>query len=227
MKRFFLTFLCFFTFFIANAQINEFGVFLGGSNFIGDVGATNYIKPNELAFGLLYKWNQSTRHAWRLSYIHSNLSAKDSESDMQSRIKRNLSFENSINEFSLGLEFNFFDFKLDDLDKRTTPYVMTGLNYFMYDSLYRNGNSITIDESSSSFSIPMAVGIKSRISISLVLALEVGVRYSFVDDIDGSNPKNDAYQNQRFGNLDNNDWYTFSGATLTYTFGNKPCYCFN
>ena len=40
-----------------NAQIHEVGVFLGGSNFIGDVGKTNYVSPNELAFGILYKWN--------------------------------------------------------------------------------------------------------------------------------------------------------------------------
>jgi len=25
--------------------------------------------------------------------------------------------------------------------------------------------------------------------------------------------------------LNNNDWYTFSGVTVTYTFGRKPCYC--
>ncbi|MDX1317352.1 MAG: DUF6089 family protein, partial [Xanthomarina gelatinilytica] len=22
-----------------------------------------------------------------------------------------------------------------------------------------------------------------------------------------------------------NDWYMFTGVTLTYTFGRKPCYC--
>ena len=36
-----------------NAQIHEVGVFLGGSNYIGDVGKTNYINPNELSFGFL------------------------------------------------------------------------------------------------------------------------------------------------------------------------------
>ena len=28
-----------------------------------------------------------------------------------------------------------------------------------------------------------------------------------------------------FGNINNNDWYMFSGITLTYTFGTNPCYC--
>ncbi len=37
-----------------NAQIHEVGVFIGGSNFIGDVGPTTYVSPNEPAFGLLY-----------------------------------------------------------------------------------------------------------------------------------------------------------------------------
>ena len=32
---------------LSHAQINEIGVFVGGSNFIGDVGATNYIAPNQ------------------------------------------------------------------------------------------------------------------------------------------------------------------------------------
>ncbi|MEP2335783.1 MAG: DUF6089 family protein, partial [Nonlabens ulvanivorans] len=33
------------------------------------------------------------------------------------------------------------------------------------------------------------------------------------------------FENVRFGNINNNDWYVFSGVTLTYAFGRKPCYC--
>jgi hypothetical protein len=29
----------------------------------------------------------------------------------------------------------------------------------------------------------------------------------------------------QFGNINNNDWYVFSGITLTYTLGLKPCHC--
>jgi hypothetical protein len=49
----------------------------------------------------------------------------------------------------------------------------------------------------------------------LVLALETGARYTLTDNIDGS-------FNQNFGNINNNDWYVFTGATLTYTFGTNP-----
>ena len=71
----------------------------------------------------------------------------------------------------------------------------------------------------------MNLGIKSNITRNLILAAEVGARYTLSDNIDGSNPKNTNLEYLRFGNINNNDWYVFSGVTLTYTFGNKPCYC--
>jgi hypothetical protein len=57
------------------------------------------------------------------------------------------------------------------------------------------------------------------------LGLEVGARYTFADDLDGSNPTNKSISQLKFGNLNSNDWYMFTGFTITYTFGNKPCFC--
>jgi hypothetical protein len=28
-----------------------------------------------------------------------------------------------------------------------------------------------------------------------------------------------------FGNINNNDWYVFTGLTISFTFGDLPCYC--
>lgn len=224
MKRLFL-FVFILCFSKLNAQINEIGVFLGGSNFIGDVGKTTYIAPNEPAFGILYKWNRSPRHAYRFSIIHSTLSANDLESDVPGRYKRGLKFKNSITEASAGLEFNFFDFNLHELVPKLTPYVYTGVTYTAYDGLFYAGNDTKSDAIHSTIGIPMIVGIKTNIKPKWILAVEVGARYTFADDIDGSNPTNENLQQQRFGNLNSNDWYVFTGLTLTYTFGEKPCYC--
>ena len=60
------------SFLSAKAQINEIGIFVGGSNYIGDIGPTDYISPNEPTIGLLYKWNRSTRHSYRFSIKHGN-----------------------------------------------------------------------------------------------------------------------------------------------------------
>lgn len=227
MKKIFNLLLCFFPFITLNAQINEIGVFLGGSNFIGDVGSTTYINPDKLAFGVLYKWNKSPRHSYRFSYTQSSVAGSDIDSDETGRSKRGYRFENNVKELSAGLEFNFFDFNLHEETMKITPYVYSGLSFFAYDQLYRYTTSpnVTHKQNGSSFAIPIILGIKSNISRDFVIGVEVGARTTFTDDIDGSNPNTTNANIVHFGNLNNNDWYVFSGVTLTYTFGQKPCYC--
>jgi hypothetical protein len=213
------------------SQIHEVGVFLGGSNYIGDVGPTTYIAPNEPAFGILYKWNKSPRHAYRFSYTQSTITSNDRDSKDISRNQRGYSFKNDIKEVSLGLEFNFFDFNLHESERKITPYVYSGITVLQYNGLFYStefGPPNPVAEfytSHGTFAIPMIVGIKSNINRRFIVAAEVGARYTIVDEIDGSNPKNTTLPNDPFGNLNNNDWYVFSGLTLTYTFGEKPCYC--
>ena len=210
---------------VMNAQIHEVGVFVGGSNYIGDVGLTSYVSPKKPAFGLLYKWNKSPRHAYRFSYTQSKIIANDLDSKEPSRYLRGYSFDNSIKEVSLGLEFNFFDFDLHKSERKITPYLFSGISYFKYDELYVLIGETIKDKSENSFAIPINLGIKSNINPYFVLGLEVGARFTFTDNIDGSNPKNENYKTLRFGNINNNDVYLFSGVTLTYTFGETPCYC--
>ena len=71
----------------------------------------------------------------------------------------------------------------------------------------------------------MAIGYKTNISTHLILAAEIGARYTFSDELDGSVPDNEDRAQFSFGNTNNSDWYMFSGITLTYTFGRRPCYC--
>ena len=40
---------------------------------------------------------------------------------------------------------------------------------------------------------------------------------STIDPKDPTNPE--------FGNIGNNDWYVFTGLTISFTFGDLPCYC--
>ena len=225
-KLFRIFFLLFF--FTLHAQIHEVGVFVGKSNFIGDVGQTTYISPNEPALGILYKWNKSPRLSYRFSLNGVLLSANDLDSKEPSRNTRKYKFTNSIKEVSLGVEFNFFDFNLHEIKTKFTPYVHSGISYFRHHNAYRQVNIVVLDEEIGSFAIPMTLGIKSNVLPHIVLGLEVGARYTFTDNLDGSNPKDDTLMRfgaTRFGNINNNDWYVFSGFTLSYTFGRKPCYC--
>lgn len=227
MTRICIFLFCLIGFTVVNAQIHEIGVFVGGNNYIGDIGPTTYIAPNELAFGLLYKWNKSPRHSWRISYTQAKISSKDSDASPPGRTQRGYNFENNIKEVSLGLEFNFFDFNLHELTPKITPYIYSGLTYFAYDELFFINGETKVDFTTGALAIPMTIGIKSNILTHLILGVEVGARYTMTDNLDGSNPKNKNLAPLKFGDINSNDWYVFSGFTLTYTFGNKPCYCVN
>ena len=209
------------------SQIYEIGGFFGGSNFIGDVGSSKFINPNKLALGGVFKWNRSPRHSYRASLVHTTLFAEDRLSDDPKRIQRDYHFKATVLEASMGLEFNFFDFDLHSGTQIGTPYIFTGISMAYHPNFYFNNNKL-IDEKTSSYAIgiPIALGFKATINESIIVAIEVGARYTFSDEIDGSEPDAEELKEiVRFGNFNNNDWYVFSGLTLTYTFGRKPCYC--
>ena len=212
---------------LIHSQIYEIGVFAGGSNFIGDVGATNYISPNQTAFGGIVKWNRSPRHSFRASLIFTDLRAEDIKSDDPRRKERGYGSDSSIIEFSAGMEFTFFDFNLHGDGRKSTPYIYTGISMAYHNNFYyRNDVLISENTSSWAYGIPMALGFKTTLTNHIILAAEVGARFTFTDELDGSVPDSEnKAQIYSFGNINNNDWYMFTGITLTYTFGRKPCYC--
>ncbi|WP_190811199.1 DUF6089 family protein [Flagellimonas sp. S3867] len=210
--------------FKVSAQTYEIGLFAGGANTIGDVGRTNFILPSGPAFGGVFKWNKSKRYAWRASVLYGTFTADDSKSSMSSRRQRQYIIDNSVLEFSAGIEFNFVEYNLHKLGPAFTPYLYTGFTYFRYDFNYFDALQVQdINQKDGSFAIPMTVGAKYRLNQFLILGAEIGARYTFTDNLDGSNPEGSNFEQFRFGNILSDDWYVFSGITLTYTFGRKPC----
>jgi len=210
--------------FVLGAQTYEVGVFAGGANTIGDVGRTNYILPSDIAFGGIFKWNKSKRYAWRGSLMYGKFTADDNEASSTARQQRGYVVDNSVLEASAGLELNFVEYNLHQLGPAFTPYMYTGLTYFRYDYNYFNGGVLQdISQKDGALAIPMTVGFKYRINQFLIFGAEIGARYTFTDNLDASNPEGSNFEEFRFGNIFSDDWYVFSGLTLTYTFGRKLC----
>ncbi|MEH6537961.1 MAG: DUF6089 family protein [Psychroserpens sp.] len=211
----------------SHSQIYEIGVFAGGSNFIGDVGSTSYVSPNTAALGLLLKWNRSPRHSWRVSLMYSDLKGHDRKSDDPRRKERNYSFDSNLLEISAGMEFTFIDFDLHKSGIKATPYIYSGLTTAKHSNYYFDNTGEYTSEGTDSwvYGIPMVLGIKSNITNHFILGFEVGARYTFSDELDGSVPDAEELDAFSFGNINSNDWYVFTGFTLTYTFGQRPCYC--
>jgi len=216
----------------AFSQRFEVGPFIGGANYIGDVGSTTYINPTGLLVGGLMKWNQSNRHSFRFSLLYAEFSADDAKSSQIRRQQRGYSFTNHIAEASLGLEFNFYSFDLSKADTQSTPYLYTGLTYFNSKHFYLDRDLpargiLQAQGDNWEFSIPMVFGFKQTLAQRLVGAIEIGARYTFTDNIDGSNPQEllgRRNPSREFGNVNTSDWYVFSGVSLTFAFGRKPCY---
>ncbi|MEZ4968787.1 MAG: DUF6089 family protein [Flavobacteriaceae bacterium] len=205
-------------------QTYEIGLFAGGTNNIGDVGRSNFILPSGPAFGGIFKWNKSKRYAWRASIVYGEFTADDSKSDIPSRQQRNFIMDNNVLEVSAGLEFNFVEYNLHRFGPAFTPYLYTGVTYFRYGYHYFDAAQLQdIGQKDGSFAVPMTVGAKLRIGQFFIVGAEIGARYTFTDNLDASNPEGSNYEEFRFGNIFSDDWYVFSGVTLTYTFGRKPC----
>ena len=223
-------FILIFSFQFSYSQIYEVGFFLGKSNFIGDVGNTKFINPiyNDVnpdwVSGLSLKWNRSPRHSYRFSYISGDLVANDLKSKDPRRVERGYYFNTPLSEISLGMEFNFFDYNLHESGIKYTPYIFMGLTYFQFDKLaLQNNQIVNLEGKTKSYAIPFVLGIKYRVLQHIIISAEIGSRFSFTDNIDGSLADTENYTN--FGNINNNDWYLFSLINLSYTFGRKPCYC--
>ena len=194
------------------SQTHEFGVFLGGSNYVDDTRESSFINPSRFAYGGLYKWNITPRYSWRISGM-TNYGTSNNKK--------------SIGEISGGIEFNFLEFDLHQSGTKQTPYLYTGLSTAVYKDSYINSGGIPIstDDVSWTIGVPIIFGYKIRVSQSFIFGAEIGARYTFTDNLDGSVYIDEGGNDYSFGNVNNNDWYVFTGITVTYTFGRKPCYC--
>lgn len=216
------------------SQTYEVGAIYGSTTFVGDVGSTSFVKPGDylneskISYGGILKWNRSPRHAFRFTVLSANTYALDTESDDPRRINRGFFFETNITELSLGLEFNFFEWDLHSIERPLfTPYIYTGITYFFADEFILQDERLIKGDKVSNLALPMIFGAKVALTSHWVIAAEFGARYAFSDNLDGSIP-DEIYSRTKyptFGNSNMNDWYIFSGITLTYTFGRKPCYC--
>ena len=204
------------------AQIHEIGIFGGGSNYIGDIGSEYYINPNELMGGLIYKRNLNPRVAVRVTFTIAGLSGDDLNATNQQRFNRGIHFKNSLKELAVGIEFNYFEYNLDDRRLTKTPYILVEFAAFNYKTISDvNANGDYVYENNISYAIPFGLGYKTKLAGDWAIALEIRARYTFEDDLDYNNS---SIKSLQFGNPNSNDWYMFSGISLVYSFGRPPCY---
>ena len=221
MKKNWLLVVVFFAQYIVHSQYHEIGLFIGGANYVGDVGSSNYIYPENPALGIIYKWNRTTRYSLRANFMYTSIDKSDYNPNDFARFMRQYRFENSILEFSAGTEINFFDFNLHGSDKLFTPYLFLGVGYIKYDLFYHDPKTFENIEyaKGSNISLPIIIGLKANVSPVVILGIEIGARYTFSDNIDGSHPKSDSGvpHGNEFGNINNTVSYTHLTLPTIYS----------
>ncbi|QOD60512.1 outer membrane beta-barrel protein [Polaribacter haliotis] len=202
-------------------QVYEVGVSLGGSNYVGDIGRTNYIYPNRPAGAAFFKYNWNPRIALRGTYSYLPIQGDDEDADTDFKQNRGLNFKNTIHELAIGMEYNFYEFDMSSKDKTWTPYILVELAAFKYKSAQSEPQpNEYFFTNKTSYAVPIGVGFKSKLYGTLAFSLEAKFRYTFVDDLDYSTP---SIPSLDFGG-NGNDWYMFTGFSLIYTFGRPACY---
>ncbi|WP_298782476.1 DUF6089 family protein [uncultured Polaribacter sp.] len=206
---------------LLSGQVYEIGLTIGGTNYVGDIGSTNYIKPNKFAGGVFFKYNYHPRFALKATYSYLPITATDLDADTDFRRDRGLTFSNTINELALGLEYNFYEYDLSTPGKTWTPYIL--LEIAAFSSSYISSETAPgeyVYNSKVAFNVPFGVGFKSQLFSNLAFSLEAKFRYTFEDDLD--------YTTSTISDLNfegtGNDWYMFTGFSLIYTFGRPACY---
>jgi len=220
----------------------EVGAFGGGSYYLGDINPALHFNQMQLAYGGVARYNISNRWALKASFYHGKVKGDDAKTNAIAN--RELNFLTRINDISVVAEFHWFEYFTGSKKSFFTPYLFVGISYFMFkpqslsgvdlQPLGTEGQNVGFDGRSpyalSGIAIPFGFGVKYSINSRIGLAFEWGMRKALTDYIDdvsttyADNPDEIADPTQvhsagmQRGDKSNNDWYNYTGITLTYKF---------
>jgi hypothetical protein len=185
----------------AFAQYLEGGLFVGASNYAGDLVDNKIgVEYNEahLAGGVLLRYNINDWVAVRGSFTYGQISGSDANAASAGRQQRNLSFRSDIYEFAIIPEFNIMGF--NPYDRYYSPYVFIGLGIFNFNPeaefngqwydlqpLGTEGQGLSGRPSQynlTQLAIPMGVGFKYAIDEYWTVGFEISSRYTMTDYLD-------------------------------------------
>jgi hypothetical protein len=192
------------------AQYNfDFGVNLGASSFLGELGGpdeqprNNFLDMNlqstRYAFGGFARYRFAKNFAGKVSLNYLRVSGADSLTDEPTKRARNLSFRSDIFEASTTLEYYFIT--INDINRTGRyrsdfrAYVFGGVSafYFKPEAEYQ-GNWYDLrtlrtegqeeEYEKIAFAIPFGAGFYFTVKRNIRLGMEIGYRASFTDYID-------------------------------------------
>ena len=181
----------------------DIGIYTGVPWYLGDIAP---FIPQPVVFppaiGPIVRYNLDMRSAIRFrSFLYDLAASGEIFGGTEAE------FHSSFVDLGLDFEFNWWPYKTAHRKTKYSPYVTAGLGY----SIDRLG------EAKSHVYLPFGGGVKADLGKKLSGGIEVTMRKTFTDMLDGvANAGGEGVQTP----VGNNDWYMLTGIFLTYKFTN-------
>lgn len=191
----------------------DFGISLGGANYVGETGGSDSspkpwlldmnLAKTDMGFGAFYRNNFTKNIAAKFAFNYARIQGADSLSGIKTQLARNLSFRTDILEMVLAAEYYFFT--MNDLSRSSNAridfgaYVTAGAGIAFYyphaqlnDKWYSLRQLRTEGQESEydtyTIVIPMGVGANFTFNKKFKVGIEFGYRFTttdYLDDISG------------------------------------------
>lgn len=208
---------------------SEIGIGIGATNYRGELSPNLQLQNSRPAFTAFYRKDVSVPITLRGGFMVGLLRADDGNVEGVNggvpplQAYRQTNTKGSVWEASAVVEYNFMDYHYRTDKVHFTPYLFAGIAGFYANTTTVSNNSalnnsFNQDGSILGLAIPAGAGIKYALSQHINLGLEVGVRKTFTDQLDHL-----SEQDPLLVNPHDQDWYYYSGVSLSYTFFKIRC----
>ena len=187
----------------------DFGVNLGGANYVGDVGGKQSeaqpwlldmnLSQTRYSFGGFYRYNFTKNIAAKLSVNYARIAGADSLSEIVTQRARNLSFRTDIIEANITAEYYFFT--MNNISRASNsridfgsyvfagggvalfyPYAQLDNKWYSLRPLQTEGVDNAYDEMT--VIVPLGAGAHFTFNKKLRIGVELGYRFTFTDYLD-------------------------------------------
>jgi hypothetical protein len=210
---------------------SELGIGVGATNYKGEVSPQFQWQNSRPALTVFYRRDISAPVTLRAGITAGFLRATDANvqgangSVPPLQNYRKLSLKGGLVEAAGIVEYNFLDYhnRKDQHRLHLSPYLFAGLGVYYANTTVHSANvdlQPTFDRQGAKvgIAIPAGAGLKVALNEYFNLGLEMGVRKTFTDQLDHTGDQTPLLVNSH-----DQDWYYYSGVSLSYTFYKILC----
>ncbi|MBO2032060.1 outer membrane beta-barrel protein [Siccationidurans ginsengisoli] len=210
---------------------SELGIGVGATNYKGEISPQFQWQNSRPALTVFYRRDVSVPVTLRASLTTGFLRATDTNVEGVNggvpplQNYRQLSLKGGLVEAAGVVEYNFLDYHERKNQQRVhlSPYLFAGLGLYYVSTTVSSANDALkadFDRKGAKvgIAIPAGAGVKVALNEYFNLGLEMGVRKTFTDQFDHTGDQTPFLVNSH-----DQDWYYYSGISLSYTFYSILC----